>query len=712
MVCSEKRILEKNIELAKEIENIKKKWTNLEVLSSNISSRFFGDISTNEAINATLRDLGILSGASRVILVIFKEENINLNHIYEWCAEGINPLFQYFQNSWINNFPWWNEQLRKGNILNISDVNSLPKEAQATKTFLKVNQIKSLLVFPLYNKSELSGFIGYTNDIIEKEWKDNDLSPLRLSSQIIGNVLEKHKMENLLKESEEKYRLIIENINDLIVIIDSNFKIEYLNQETIFKLLGYRKIDIIGKSALDFIHPDDIEQAIYKFKKGFQPGEYVIDLRFKHKEERWLWFECNGQTFIDRDGELKGIIISRDINERKFAEERYKSLFDNSPNAIMIIDLNGNIIDANPTTEILFSLNRNDIVGKSIEEYDNIFHIEFKKYFKRIFKASFLKDFPEPIEVKVKNLFGKYLWVKTQASIIKQDSITLIQLIFEDISEKKKMEILENKFKDDLEVEVQNRTRELNEALEQQKNFLDQIVKSSQFKTEFMATMSHELRTPLNAIIGFTDLLLEGVYGQLNEEQKEFITDIKSSAEHQFDMIKHILDISKIESGQISLNIQKFPLNPMIDQIKSSLKPLYRKKGLKLKIKGLEEEKFIFADPIRFKEILLNLLSNAIKFTIEGQVELVVTEKYNQWIFKVRDTGIGIAYKDFPLIFKEFERVDSSYVRSVPGTGLGLSLTKRLVELHGGEISFTSVLGIGSTFTFNISKDIEQKNRR
>ena len=708
------RISEKNIDLVKEVETIKKKWTNLEVLSSNISSRFLGDINTNDAINATLRDMGILSGVSRVILFISKDNKINLDHTYEWCAEGINLLFKYFQNSWINNLPWWNEQLRKGNIINISNVNNLPNQANATKKLLKIHHIKSLLVFPLHNKSELAGFIGYTNDIIKKEWNENDLSLLRLSSQIIGNALEKHRMENLLKESEESYRLIIdiiENINDLIVIIDHNFKFEYLNQVTVFRLLGYREEEIIGKSILDFIHPDEIEQVIYAFEKGLQPEESVIELRFKHKDEHWLWFESSGHTFIDRDGELKGIIISRDITERKSAEERYKSLFDNSPNAIFIIDLNGNIIDTNPTSEILFGLRRNDIIGKSIEEYNNIFNVEVKKYFKQIFKASFLKDFPEPIEIKVKNSSGVYLWIETQASIIKQGSISLIQLIFEDITERKKMEIFENKFKEELENEVQIRTKELNEALTQQKLLLDQIIKSSHFKTEFMATMSHELRTPLNAIIGFADLLLEGAYGHLSREQQEFISDIKSSAEHQFEMIKHILDISKIESGQMSLNIQKFALYSMVDQIKSSLKPLFNKKNLKLKIKGLEVEKMIYADPIRFKEILYNLLSNAIKFTIDGKVVLTVKERHNEWFFKVSDTGIGIDHKDFPLIFKEFKRVDSSYVRSVPGTGLGLSLTKRLVELHGGEISFTSVLGIGSTFYFSISKKLEEKYR-
>ena len=169
-------------------------------------------------------------------------------------------------------------------------------------------------------------------------------------------------------------------------------------------------------------------------------------------------------------------------------------------------------------------------------------------------------------------------------------------------------------------------------------------------------------------------------------------------------MIQHILDIAKIEAGQILLNLIQFPLKSMIKQIKSSLRSLYQKKDLKFKIVGLDTEIEIYADPIRFKEILINLISNAIKFTIEGSITLIVEEKYNQWIIKVRDTGIGIATKDFPLIFKEFKRVESTYVRSVPGTGLGLSLTKRLINLHGGDISFTSVLGIGTTFSFTIPK--------
>ena len=709
MLLGEKEFSRMDKDLVKEAERIIKNWSNLETIISTVSSRFLESGDFDFAVNSSLRDMGILSKADRAYLFLFNDDKTLMKNTHEWCDEEVSPRIHKFQDLRTESFPWWIKQLQNGEIIHIMDVLNLPIEAHATKEFLEIQSIKNLLVYPLFIKRNLAGFIGFDNISDIGDWKEMAFSLLRISSQIIGNALGRQITEGLLKESEEKHRLIIENINDLIIIINFDLEFEYFNEKSTFRILGYQKEDIIGKLCVDFIHPDDRGKAAQVIKKVFKKGESFIVLRLRHKDGGWLWFECGGKTFIDEHGNKKVLIISRDITERKLAEERYKNLFENSPNAIFLIDFNGIIVDSNSTTKKLFSLDKEHFIGKSINDFDNFFLFEVRKYFKKIFQASFMKDFPEAIEVKVKLSDDNFIWVEIQASIIKESHKSLVQLIFEEITEKKNAELLEDKFKEELEQKVQDRTKELNEALRQQKLYLEQIVKSSQFKTEFMATMSHELRTPLNAIIGFADLLLENIYGQLNEEQKEFITDIKSSAEHQFDMIKHILDISKIESGQITLNIQKFSLNNMGEQIKASLKPLIGKKDIKVKIKGLEEKKFIYADPIRFKEIFLNLLSNAIKFTIEGKITLTVKEKYNHWLFKINDTGIGIARKDFPLIFKEFKRVDSTYVRSVPGTGLGLSLTKRLIELHGGEISFTSMLGAGSTFTYSISKKLEEK---
>ena len=709
MIYKENEIVKGTMDNIKEKENSVKDWSRLETYISTISSRFLANIDIDEDINSSLRDMGIISGASRVYLFLFDKEKNVMSNTHEWCAEGISPQIQILQNLEFEAFPWWMKQLKSGNLINLSNFSDLPEEAKHTKEFLELQGVKSVLVYPLYMKGVSAGFIGFNSIPRAIEWSDEAFKILRISSQIISNALERDIIEQMLKVSEEKYRLIIENINDLISIIGLHFKFEYINENSLTKLLGYTSKEIIGRSCLDFVHPKDKDRAIEALTTKFRTRMSAIELRIKHKDGNWIWFEFRGQTFRNKEGVLNTLIISRDISDRKSAEKRYKNLFENSPNAVLLINFKGIVIDANSTTKKLFGYEKEEFLDKPINNLTDIFPQEVKHFFKLIFRASFSKDFPKPIEFQVKIKSGNIIWVILQASLIKQNTETLIQFIFQDITEKKKGELITEKFKEELEIEVKKRTKELNDALEQQKLYLDQIVKSSQVKTEFMATISHELRTPLNAIIGFTDLLLEGVYGGLNEDQIDFMNDIKSSAEHQFDMIQRILDISKIESGQVSLNIQRFSLNSTIEQITSNLKPLYSNKNLKLKVKGLDEEVFIAADPIRFKEILLNLISNAIKFTIDGKITLLFKEDYYNWIFRVRDTGIGIANKDFPRIFKEFNRVESTYVRSTPGTGLGLSLTKRLVELHGGEISFFSVLGVGSTFTFNIPKKLASR---
>jgi signal transduction histidine kinase len=219
--------------------------------------------------------------------------------------------------------------------------------------------------------------------------------------------------------------------------------------------------------------------------------------------------------------------------------------------------------------------------------------------------------------------------------------------------------------------------------------------------------MSHELRTPLNAIIGFSDLLIEGTYGVLNNEQIEFVEDIKNSAEHQFEMISHILDISKIESGHITLKIEKFNLKDLVEGVSSTIKPLFNKKSIIFEIKGLEKKIFVEGDTLKLRQIIYNLLSNAIKFTEKGKITIEYYDNFYTWGIKVSDTGIGIKEEDYHLIFKDFKRVKSEYVNSKPGSGLGLALTKRLVELHHGQITFKSKVGKGTTFDFNIPKKMD-----
>lgn len=245
------------------------------------------------------------------------------------------------------------------------------------------------------------------------------------------------------------------------------------------------------------------------------------------------------------------------------------------------------------------------------------------------------------------------------------------------------------------------------------------LEQANKIKSEFLAIMSHELRTPLTAVIGFSELLMEEVMGELNSEQKEYLREVVVNSDHLLHLINSILDLSKVESGKMALNIEPFDLTRLSKEVKSSVQPLLKKKGLRLDLTILEELPVFEADERKIKQILLNLISNSIKFTQEGgKISINIAffpytkgawlypKKINQedlagGYFKiiVEDTGIGIRHKDLEKIFEPFSQVDSSYTRKYQGTGLGLALTKQFVEMHGGIIWAESELKHGSKFT-------------
>lgn len=247
-----------------------------------------------------------------------------------------------------------------------------------------------------------------------------------------------------------------------------------------------------------------------------------------------------------------------------------------------------------------------------------------------------------------------------------------------------------------LEQKVEERTAELELANAKLK-------KADRLKSEFLANMSHELRTPLNAIIGFAEILRDGIVGDLNEEQKESVIDIYESGKHLLQMINDILDLSKIEAGRMELQLEEFSLSNSIEAIYSIVRDLANKKHLSLESEIQEDIPNIYADQVKFKQIMYNLLSNAIKFTPEGGITTKIEFNNNEFIISVIDTGIGIEPEYQESIFDEFTQVDSSQSRQYEGTGLGLALTKRIVELHGGKIWVESEgTGKGSKFTFTI----------
>ncbi|MCR4289871.1 MAG: response regulator [Candidatus Scalindua sp.] len=280
--------------------------------------------------------------------------------------------------------------------------------------------------------------------------------------------------------------------------------------------------------------------------------------------------------------------------------------------------------------------------------------------------------------------------LSTKVDISSNDEVGQLGRTFNDMSSK-----LQSSYSL-LEQRIAEKTAHLQKAIEA-------LERANKLKSEFLANMSHELRTPLNAIIGFAEVLRDKICGDLNEEQLDFIKDIHSSGHHLLQMINDILDLSKIEAGKMVLQHEVFPVPDAIQDVYHIIQGLADKKHLHLQTDIHPETKDIEADRVKFKQILYNLLSNAIKFTSEnGNIITKASIIDDTLQVSVTDSGIGMKPEDQEKVFKEFWQADSSFSRKYQGTGLGLALTKRIVEMHGGKIWFESEYGKGSTFCFTL----------
>ncbi len=228
------------------------------------------------------------------------------------------------------------------------------------------------------------------------------------------------------------------------------------------------------------------------------------------------------------------------------------------------------------------------------------------------------------------------------------------------------------------------------------------LEQASSAKSEFLANMSHELRTPLNAILGFTEMMVDGLYGELPGELKEPLDDVRANGKHLLRLINDVLDLAKIEAGRMELALGEYSAADLIGSVRASLRSLAAEKGLAFDADVPDNLPAACGDEGRLIQCLMNLAGNAIKFTQQGGVGIGVKVQDDRLIYRVSDTGIGIASDELQNVFAEFRQINATVTREYGGTGLGLSITKKFIEMHGGRIWAESKVGAGSTFFFSV----------
>jgi signal transduction histidine kinase len=239
----------------------------------------------------------------------------------------------------------------------------------------------------------------------------------------------------------------------------------------------------------------------------------------------------------------------------------------------------------------------------------------------------------------------------------------------------------------------------------------EQLAIANEHKSQFFANMSHELRTPLNAVLGYTELIVDGLYGEIPDKAKEVLERVQINGKHLLGLINDVLDLSKIEAGQLKLSLEDYSMKSVVDSVVATTGSLAQSKGLSIKTAVADGLPVGRGDERRLTQVLLNLVGNAIKFTDTGEVEICAAAANGTFDVAVRDTGPGIASQDRIRIFEDFQQVDNTSTRLKGGTGLGLAIARRFIEMHGGTLTVDSAIGVGSTFRIRVPVRVNEQRQ-
>jgi len=600
-------------------------------------------------------------------------KNIVRNAEAAYFRINTDGLIEEVNNSWLRIHKYSNSDEVIGKHFSLTQVESDLKDANTiVKSLLKGKPIET----GEFSRKCKDGSIGYHTFSV---------SPVLSNGKITGiegfliDVTEQKAALDALRESQERYKILIETMNEGIILVDNNDEVQFINKRGC-DIYGYEPEELIGRIGYELlIHDEDKDIIRNKNKTRLMNLSDSYEVRGRKKSGETIWLNINGAPVKDKNGVIIGSVgLISDITEKKNQQEDLMKLsraVQQSPSSIVITDLKGIIEYVNPKFVEVTGYLPEEAIGKNprILKSGEKSSDEYKEMWDSLIKGN---DWFGEFHNKKKN--GELYWEFASLSPIRNSDgvITHYLAVKEDITEKKEKEL------------------ELIKAKEKAEE-------SERLKSSFLANMSHELRTPMVGILGFAELMKNVAE---NNELKDFADNISKSGKRLLETLNLILDLSRIEAGRVDVKSGEVNLVSLTSEVCEN----YRNEAEKKKIKfTFTSDKDVIAAKIDERmvyESINNLVNNALKYTKSGEIKVSVKSDELRKIagIIISDTGIGIEKENLNVIFEEFRQVSEGYSRSFEGTGLGLTITKNFIEKNGGKILVESEIGVGTTFTIEL----------
>jgi PAS domain S-box-containing protein len=598
-----------------------------------------------------------------------------------------------------------------GSALWVDDI--LQHDDYAGSRLALVFNMHSAVSFPILLNRTVLGVINFFSSRLQKP-DDAMLTIMKAIGSQVGQFIERKRVEDELRASEERYRMMSETMRDLVCLLSPGGRLMYVSPSSM-SLLGYRPEEWQSMRPFKLLHREDLKRVALHIAAGISAlNDTIIRHRLRHKDGSYIWFETMTQVVTDATGSvIRYQTVSRDISKRRAAEEAFQETAHRLGTIIESVEEGITLSDESGKFEI-FNTKMAELTGYTLEEANAVEDFSVLLYPTGDERQLALDGLHTVLEsgrvpesettITTKEGIRRTLLVST--SLVKFNDRTMFLSAYRDITDRKVIEeelarnneeLFEAKYQAEVQAGVlQMQTQELIDAREE-------ALEASRLKSEFVANMSHEIRTPMNGIIGMTGLLLDS---GLTADQHEYVDIIRASGEALLTIINDILDFSKIEAGKLTMETLDFNLRTTVEETVEVLAHRAEEKKLELVCLVYNDVPVgLRGDPGRLRQIMTNLLGNSIKFTERGEVIVRVTKEEEtdagvKLRFAITDTGIGISRDVQTRLFQPFIQADGSTTRKYGGTGLGLAISKQLVEMMRGEIGVESEPGKGSTFWF------------